>query len=58
MRKIILIFMALMCVAYSHARGGFDRNIQGSLFVPKGTWSSGLSFPIWSWKVIITSFLY
>lgn len=44
MRKIILFFLTFMCVAYSHAREGFDRNIQGTLFVPKGTWSSGLSF--------------
>lgn len=36
--------MTFMCVTVGHAREGFDRNIKGSLFVPKGTWSSGLSF--------------
>lgn len=39
-----MIIITLVCVSSVYARKGFDRNIHGSLFVPKGTWSSGVSF--------------
>lgn len=45
MRKFIIFFLTIFaCVANSYARKGFDREIKNSLFVPKGTWASGLSF--------------
>lgn len=43
-RKLIIILSIFMCVVNSYAHKGFDREIPKSLFVPKGTWSSGLSF--------------
>ena len=46
MKKFILfIFLTtFVCVVSGYARKGFDREIQSTLFVPKGTWASGLSF--------------
>lgn len=31
-------------MAFSYAQKGFDREIKSSLFVPKGTWTGGISF--------------
>ena len=43
-KNIILLFLFFMCIVNSYAHKNFDREIQNSLFVPKGTWSSGVSF--------------
>lgn len=47
MRKIIVILLIFICTLPSYAHEDFDRKIHGSLFVPKGTWSSGISFSYW-----------
>ncbi len=45
MRKIALLFIStFLCVASCYAQKGFDREIQSSLFVPKGTMCGGVSF--------------
>ena len=30
------------CVATVHARTSYDREIKSTLFIPKGTWNSGI----------------
>lgn len=44
MKKYLIMFLAFLCVGISHARKSYDREITNSLFVPKGTWTGGISF--------------
>ena len=44
MRKYILLLIAFSCAGLVRARESFDREIRSTLFVPKGSWTGGITF--------------
>lgn len=39
-----MTILGIMCVAKGHARKSYDREIRNTLFVPKDTWTGGVTF--------------